>query len=221
MVQEGYQKYRYYLAGQQKKARHPGFKDDVRKLADCYVKTNCNMTDAMKLFKELYPENQRRSGYVTALANDLVEQLAIDGDYKEKLKDIAVYYDVCLKIEEDKMFETGETEGVLNVLSESQKALNIRKGSQVTVNSPTTVNNNTVNIDYKTRISDLPLEIQEALKKVASFKKETKAIEGPKQTIEIGVISKETSDKGLLSQMFEEKELGGSELNDKEFGKDL
>lgn len=221
MVEEGYQKYRYYLGGQKEKARHPGFKDDVRKLAECYVKTMCNMTDAMRLFKEIYPENLRRSGYVTALANDLVEQLAIDGDYREKLKDIAIYYDVCLKIEEDKMFETGETEGVLNVLSESQKALNIRKGSQVTVNSPTTVNNNTVNIDYKTRISDLPIEIQEALKKVASFKKETKAIDAVKQVIEIGGTPGETSNKGLLSQMFEEKELAPSESNDKEFGKDL
>ena len=176
-----YEKYKYQSQGLSHLSKSPVFQDYLRKFADCYKRSNQSLSEAISVFKEMYPwmNSSKKRGFVNQLARQLSQDLAIDGEYKELIRDFNINYKTALEIEKDKMFETGITDKVMYVQSEWQKSLNMRKPQEINLNSKNVTNNQTnIQINHQQRLSDLPLEIQEALKTIA--KHDTKQIEAKK-----------------------------------------
>ena len=174
-----YEKYRLIEQGLSHRNKHPVFQDHLRKFAEVYKRCNQSLSEAIIVFKEMYPWLSKKAGYVNQLANQLSLDMTLEGNYSELIKDFNITYKTSLAIEKDKMYESGVTDKVLYVMSEWQKSLNMRKPQEINLNSKNVTNNQTnIQINHQQRLSDLPLEIQEALKTIA--KHDTKQIEAKK-----------------------------------------
>lgn len=177
-----YEKYRDFEFGHQVRNHNVVFNHNLQKFAECYKKSNQNLALAMQVYRELFPSHKKP--YITKLAIQFTQDLANEGNYQELLRIFNLNYQIALEIEKDKMYETGETENLMYVMSEWQKSLNMRKPQAINVNSNNTINqHNNIQINHQHRLTDLPIEIQQALQTIA--KHEPKQLTQQKQEIDM------------------------------------
>lgn len=159
------------------------FNLELTKLAKIYKECNQNLREAVRVYKELY--RWAKPSFVQSLAEQLSQDLTLEGDYKELIRDFNETYKAAYEITKDTLFKDKDPTKVLYVMSEWQKSLNIRKPNQVNVNSGNTVTNSqtNININPKIRMSDLPLDVQKALQTIA--KSEVPKLESNKTKVDI------------------------------------